>query len=162
MLKLNFTGIFLSSVLILPFNSPPSGSLSFAGSHEKYFCSVEVSYNSEETVEEGFITSYLEDKITDILLELGWKRDCSKGKNVKVDISSVDYEGSSISGNRFSGYKVFIDFSISIGNKTLTYSWSKYFSLPEPSLGTLKIRSTIVDLLESHELELKQDILENF
>jgi hypothetical protein len=124
-----------------------------------YFCKVNVIYEPSVPVEESFIRSYITDKFTNILLESGWLRDCSKGKDIIIKVSSAYYEGSSISGNRFSGYKFYIDFSVEIDNQTFYFSWSKYFSLADAYLGTLPIRKALIDLFESHELEIKEVIL---
>jgi len=127
-------------------------------SEEKYYCNVEVKNNS--SLEEGFITYYLARKISEILTEVGWRKDCNKGGNVKVIVNKVVYEGSSIGANRFGGYNFEIDFSLELPNgKNFDYNLSKFVSLPNPSLGTLKIRSALMDLLDTYQIRIKRDLI---
>jgi len=132
--------------------------IAFSEGSKFYYCAVEVKNNYP--LEEGFITFYLTRKISEILTEVGWRKDCSRGKDVIVSVNSVDYEGASIGDNRFSGYTFRIDFSIKLPNgKELDYSFSKFVSLSNPSLGTLKIRSALVDLLDTYQIKIKRDLL---
>ncbi len=131
--------------------------LSFAGSR-LFYCSVEVENRSP--LQKGFVTYYLARTIDDLLAESGWVKDCSKGKTVEVVVKELDYEGSSISENRFGGYTFSITFEVKLPHKTYTYSFSKYVSLDEPYLGTYPIREALADLLDTYGLEIKRDLLE--
>ncbi len=122
-----------------------------------YYCGVKIENNFP--IENGFVSSYLLQKISDILTETGWKYDCTKGKPVWVVVKKLSIKGSSISANYFSGYTLSISFDIELGNKSLSYSFSRYFSLPDPYLGTLKVRNALVDLLDSYSLKIKRDLL---
>jgi len=124
---------------------------------ELTFCRVEV--KNEFPIERGFITEYLHRKVFDTLIETGWKKDCSKPITVVVKVKDVSFEGSSISGNRFSGYTLRISFDVELPKKTYSYSLSRYVALPDPSLGTLKIRSALVDLLDTYQIKIKRDLL---
>ncbi|RTZ58521.1 MAG: hypothetical protein DSZ31_05705 [Gammaproteobacteria bacterium] len=122
------------------------------------FCGVEV--ENPFPLQRGFISSYLNQKVFETLIETGFVQDCKKGKPVLVRVKRVDFKGSSISGNRFSGYTFYLSFDIVLPKETLSYSLSKYVSLPDPSLGTLPIRSAMVDLLETYQMRIKKDLLE--
>ena len=122
------------------------------------FCRVEV--ENENPIERSFIDWYLTQKVEEILLETGWVRDCKTGKTVKVIVKNVEYRGSSISGNRFSGYTFSIDFDIKLPKKVYSYSLSKYVSLPDPSLGTIPIRYALKDVMELYQIRIKRDLLE--
>jgi hypothetical protein len=76
-----------------------------------------------------------------------------------VKVKDVSFEGSSISGNRFSGYTFRISFDLVLPKKTYSYSLSRYVALPDPSLGTLKIRSALVDIFDTYQLKIKKDLL---
>jgi len=122
------------------------------------FCRVEV--ENENPTERGFIDYYLAQKVEEILLETGWVKDCKTGKTIEVIVKRVDYRGSSISGNRFSGYTFYIEFDLKLPQKTYTYSFSKYVSLPDPSLGTLPVRYALEDVMELYQLRIKRDLLQ--
>jgi hypothetical protein len=125
---------------------------------EHYYCSVEI--KNKFPLEEGFITFYLGRKISEILTEVGWRKNCQKGKNVEVVVNEVDYEGTSIGNNRFSGYTFRIAFSLKLPDgRKFNYNFSKFVSLPNPSLGTLKIRSALIDLLDTYQLRIKKDLI---
>ncbi len=122
------------------------------------YCGVEV--QNDHPIERGFISSQLSGEINRIFLETGWKYDCERGKPVKVLVKEVSYEGSSISGNRFSGYTFRISFDLILPERRLSYNLSKYVALPDPSLGTLPVRSAFMDLISSYSLRIKTDLLD--
>jgi hypothetical protein len=122
-----------------------------------YYCGVQI--KNDFPIENGFVSSYLLQKMSDILTETGWKYDCTKGKPIKVVVKNLSLQGSSISANYFSGYTLSISFDIDLPKKTLSYSFSRYFSLPDPYLGTLKVRNALVDLLDTYSLKIKRDLL---
>jgi hypothetical protein len=122
------------------------------------FCGVEV--KNPFPLQRGFISSYLNQKVYETLLETGFVQDCQRGKPVVVRVKRVDFKGSSISGNRFSGYTLYISFDVVLPKETLSYSLSKYVSLPDPSLGTYRVRDALVDLLETYQLRIKKDLLD--
>lgn len=122
------------------------------------FCGVQV--ENEQPIERGFISSYLAQKVQELLLETGWVRDCKKGKPVKVIVKSAQYKGASISGNRFSGYTFKLSFEVLLPKRSYSYSVSKYISLPDPSLGTLKVRYALEDIMDLYELKIKRDLLQ--
>ncbi len=122
------------------------------------FCRVEV--YDDSNIQKGFIDSYLSQKVFEILIETGWVNDCKSGKTIRVVVNRVDYWGSSISNNRFSGYTFRIEFTIELPKKKLHYTLSRYVALPNPSEGTLPIRGALIDLMESYQLNIKRDLLQ--
>jgi len=127
------------------------------GKKELYYCSVEV--ENPFPLQHGFITYFLTRKVSDILLQTGWVQNCEKGQTVRVVVKSVSYEGASISGNRFGGYRFKIAFSVILPHRTLNYSFSRYVSLSDPSLGTYPIRSALADIFDTYQLKIKRDLI---
>jgi len=122
-----------------------------------YFCSVEV--ENPFPVQHGFVSYYLAQKVEESLLQTGWVQDCKKGKVVKVRVKNLSYEGASVSGNRFSGYKFSVSFEVKLPEKTLSYSVSRFVSLPDPSLGDYAARRAFADLMDSYQIRIKKDLL---
>ena len=123
-----------------------------------YFCTVNV--ENPFPTERGFVTSYLSSAVESILLETGWIQDCKKGKTAKVKVVNLSFEGSAISGNRFSGYNFSITINLNVDKFNKSYTFSRFVALPDPSLGTLKIRSVFADIFETSSLRIKKDLLE--
>ena len=121
------------------------------------FCRVEVENNFP--LQKGFINAYLSQKVFETLIETGWVQDCKSGKPIRVVVNNVSFEGSTISNNRFSGYTFRISFTIKLPKGELHYNLSRYVALPDPSRGTLPIRSALVDLLDSYQIRIKKDLL---
>lgn len=122
-----------------------------------YFCNVQIENNFP--LERGFINAYLTSAMERILLETGWVKNCKKGKPVKVKVTNLTFRGSSISGNRFSGYQLNLSFNLQVEGFNKSYTYSRFVALPDPSLGTLVIRKALPDLFETYSLKLKADLL---
>ncbi len=122
-----------------------------------YFCTIKV--KNPFPTERGFINSYLSSAIDSILLETGWVYNCKKGKPVEVKVVNLSFKGSAISGNRFSGYTFSITINLKVGGFNKSYTFTRFVALPNPSLGTLKIRSAFVDIFETGSLQIKKDLL---
>jgi len=138
--------LIISLLITLPLNA-----------REFYFCSIKV--DNPFPLERGFITSYLTSAVERILLETGWVQNCKKGPTVRIKVENLSFKGSSISGNRFSGYTLKMDINIKIGEFNKNYHFSKYIALPDPSLGTLRVRSTLADIFETSSIRIKFDLL---
>jgi len=122
-----------------------------------YFCNIQV--ENPFPLERGFINFYLTSVVEQILLETGWIQNCKKGKPVKVTVTNLTFQGSSISGNRFSGYQLNISLNLQVEDFNKSYTYSKFVALPDPSLGTLTIRRALPDLFETYSLKIKVDLL---
>ena len=121
------------------------------------FCRIDV--ENQSTLQKGFVDSYLSQKLFETFIETGWVQNCDRGKPIKVVVNDISFEGRTISNNRFSGYTFRISFTIMLPERELHYSLSRYVALPDPSMGTLPIRSALVDLLESYQIRIKKDLL---
>jgi len=124
---------------------------------EFYFCSIKV--DNPFPLERGFITSYLTSAVERIFLETGWVQNCKNGTTVRVKVENLSFKGSSISGNRFSGYTLEMDINLKVEDFDKSYHFSKFVALPDPSLGTLRVRSALVDVFETSSLRIKFDLL---
>ena len=78
---------------------------------------------------------------------------------MRVKVENLSFKGSSISGNRFSGYTLKMDINLKVEDFDKSYHFSKFVALPDPSLGTLRVRSALVDVFETSSLRIKFDLL---
>lgn len=120
-------------------------------------CRVEVKNNFP--LQRGFIDAYLSQKVFEILTETGWVPNCKNGTTVEVVVNSVSYRGATISQNRFGGYTFTIEFTVKLPDREYRYTLTRYVDLPNPSEGTLPIRSALIDLLDSYQIMIKKDLL---
>ena len=93
------------------------------------------------------------------MVESGWVQNCSDYLPVEVIVNDVSFKGSTISNNRFSGYTFTIRFTVKLPGREFHYTLSRYVALPDPSRGTLAIRSALVDMLDTYQIWIKRDIL---